>query len=461
MMNTRRFTLPGLHLLRIVAVAIALLLAPTIIGVSGSAWAQCSCSACCGPIKGCAKTCVCTSEKQTKITTDHIVESFKQHREWMVDVFFKDDRKGDMSNFHTVPGMLAALQVMTSQLTASTVNQIMIVGAMLDAKHQLETQRLFQQLTAEAHRDYQPSEGLCTVGTMTRSLASSERRGELTQIALANRMNERQLLSGDILSGVDTESDFWSRLKQFRMVFCNPKDNGNGLHNLCKGGGSDKKRFNRDIDFTATVDMPLTLEIDYNLADKTADEENIFALSAHLYAHDQLPAVLQGELVDQNGNPAEGALKLMNLRSLAAKRSVAQNSFAAVVGQRAQGSPEAAPFLYSALKEMSNEGISDDEIKKYLGDKPSYYAQMEMLTKKVYQHPAFYTDLYDKKTNVLRKEAAMQAVNLMQKRDMYRSLLRSETLFSVILETSLMDLQEKVRNEIDQLDQEGMVEPLQ
>lgn len=452
---------PALHTLRIAGFALALLVLPMAGGGTQPAWAQCSCSSCCGPIKGCASTCKCTSDKQTKITTDHIVESFKQHREWMVNVFFKDDRKGDQSNFHTVPGMLAALQMMTSQMTAAMGAQIMAVGAMLDAKHQMETQRLFQQLTAEAHKDYQPSEGLCAVGTMTRSLAASQRRADLTQVALANRMNERQLLSGDILTRESTESDFWSRIKKFRASFCNPKDNGNGLGNLCKGGGTDKTRFNRDIDFTASVDMPLTLDVDFNQAAKTADEENIFALSANLYAHEPMPPVNLSELVTDNGDPAEGALKVMDVRALAAKRSVAQNSFAAIVGQRAQGNEEVSPFLYSALKEMSNEAISDEEIKKYLGDKPSYFAQMEMLTKKVYQHPGFYTDLYDKSANVLRKEAAMQAVNLMQKRDIYRSLLRSESIFSVILETSLIDAQENIQNEIKRLDQEGALEPLE
>ena len=118
-------------------------------------------------------------------------------------------------------------------------------------------------------------------------------------------------------------------------------------------------------------------------------------------------------------------------------------------------------FLYSALKEMSGDGISDDEVKKYLGDKPSYFAQMEMLSKKIYQHPGFYTDLYDKPANVLRKEAAMQAIDLMQKRDIYRSLLRSEALFSVILETELMKQQRDIENEIDPIRQQGTLEPLE
>ena len=106
------------------------------------------------------------------------------------------------------------------------------------------------------------------------------------------------------------------------------------------------------------------------------------------------------------------------------------------------------------MKEM---GIQDeDEIKAYLGERPSYYAQMEVLTKKLYQNPVFYTELYDKPANVERKTVAMQAIELMQRRDMYRSVLRSEATLSVMLETALAEQdQEKVTNEINRLAEDG------
>lgn len=449
-----------MHRLKYLALIVLTVAALMLALPSSSAWA-CGCGPCCGPIGSCASTCVCTSKKQTTLTMDHITEAFNQHRKWMVDIYFKDDKPGTAER-DTIPGILAALQIMTSQLTAATTDQIFMIGAMLDAKHQLETQRLFQQLTAEAHRDYHPSEELCEVGTMTRSLATSARKADLAQITFANRMNERQLLSGDIVSTNSEESDFWSRLRMFVDTFCNPNDNGKGLKNLCKSGGA-KDRINRDVDYTASVDMPLTLNISFaqDGADKTPDEENIFALSANLYAHEPLPDMNAANLLTGNNEPTDQAYKYMDLRALAAKRSVAQNTLAAVVGMKAQGAPEVSPFLYSALKQMSNEGLEDTEIQKYLGDKPSYYAQMEMLTKKIYQHPGFFTDLYDKPANVMRKEAAMQAVELMQKRDIYRSLLRSEMLFAVILETSLAKQQKTVEAEIERLDQEGKFEQLE
>ena len=111
---------------------------------------------------------------------------------------------------------------------------------------------------------------------------------------------------------------------------------------------------------------------------------------------------------------------------------------------KAQGEEEVQPYMKAMLAEM---GIEPNDIDNILGERPSYYAQMEFLTKKLYQYPAFYSNLYDKPANVDRKHIAMQAIALMQKRDMYRSIIRSEMSQSILLETSLRDLEDKYINE--------------
>jgi hypothetical protein len=47
---------------------------------------------------------------------------------------------------------------MTEQLSAVAMQQMEIIGTFLDAKQQLETQRLFQEMAAQAQKDYTPSE---------------------------------------------------------------------------------------------------------------------------------------------------------------------------------------------------------------------------------------------------------------------------------------------------------------
>ena len=400
----------------------------------------------------CSAGCVKTSEQQKKITIDFITEEFRFQREWMVKEFFQN---------HILP----ALMLFAEQISAMAMNQVVSFGMFLDAKHQLETQRLFQQMMAQAHKDYHPSEGMCTFGTISRSLAASDRNVDLSAMGFSNRVLQRELLSGAALGGGGQTSDYLSRVRQFRELYCNQADNSRGLKLFCPEPSKDPGRRNNDINFTSVLDTPLTLQLDLTSEGDTdhsknkhdskvsVDEEDVFALAANLYAHNVAPTVPPTFLSDENGKiNAPGVNHYMDIRAIAAKRSVARNSFASIAAMKSQGEKEVQPYLYAIMKEM---GLSEEEIPKYLGERPSYYAQMEILTKKLYQNPMFYTELYDKPANVDRKLVSMQAIDLMQRRDIYRSMLRSEAILSVMLETALGEQQEKVTNEINRLDPNG------
>lgn len=381
---------------------------------------------------------------------DFTHQEFIKHRKWIIETYWLE---------HILP----ALMLMAEQLSVAGIQQVEMIGTLLDAKHQLETQRLMQQLTAQAHKDYQPSEGMCTFGTTTKSLAQSNRKSDLVQTGLSARMMQRQLLSGDVTSVHGKYSDMRSRVKQFITTYCDKADNANGLEKLCEGSTTEAARRNIDVDFTRNIESRLTLEVDLTpptkadgtpedagsaaetAANPTKDEEDLFALAANLYSNDVVDPIKPEQLGAPDKRVRIGAAGLyLDLRSVYAKRSVAQNSFAALTAMRSEGDTGSAPYTKALMKEL---GISDTaEIEKILGKKPSYFAQMEVLTKKIYQNPTFYTELYDKPVNVERKGAAIQAIGLMQDRDLYNSLLRSEAVLSVLLETMLMKEQEKVEN---------------
>ncbi len=365
---------------------------------------------------------------------NHINQEFIQHRTWFLSVFWRDN-------------ILPALMLMAEQLTATGIMQIEMIGTLLDAKHQLETQRLFQELTARAHKDYQPSEGMCQIGTASRSLAASERLSNLTQMGLTQRLLQRQTLSGDNIGVEGNNSDMASRLDRFVSTYCSPADNTNQLGTLCPAVPSSPRQ-NIDIDYTRNIESRLTLDVDFTEgnASPTPDEQDVFALSSNLFSHNIAPITINpDDLGDGRGNIRQGNVeKLMNWRAVIAKRSVAQNSFAAITAQRASGDAASAPYTKALIREL---GVTDEaEINAFLGVNPSYFAQMEVLTKKIYQNPAFYTELYDKPANVERKGAALQAISLMQDRDLYNSLIRSEAVLSVLLETMVEKEQEKVVN---------------
>lgn len=389
----------------------------------------------------CCSSCILIHAHYDAVRS-HVTSEFSRHRAWFIATFWYEN-------------ILPALMLMAEQLTVTGVHQIEIIGTFLDAKHQLETQRLFQELSARAHKDYQPSEGMCTFGTGVRWLNSSERLANLNQLTIAQRMMQRQTLAGDNLATESVQSDIRSRLQHFIDNYCDVSDNANGLDRLCEGSAPDAARRNIDVDYTRNIESRLTLNFDVtpNAAEVTPDEEDVFALSANLFAHNLAPRIMP-ELM---GN-GQGLVRLsvmeryMDLRAIYAKRSVAQNSFAALAAMRSRGHPFGAPFLKAIMLDL---GVSPDDIYLYLGNNPSYFAQMEVLTKKLYQSPNFYTELYDKPANVERKGAALQAIGLMQDRDIFNSLIRSEAVLSVLLETMLEKEQEKVTNAYRAMEKAG------
>ena len=416
------------------------------------------CPGCPAHVGTCYKFCKCVSDAETGKPSDplttmgHITDEFNKQRKWIVEKFFKDDKEKD----HV--GLLGAMQLMTSQLVTIGMWQVNVIGTFFDAKHQLETQQIFQHMTAMAHKDYHPSEELCNVGSSSKSLYASSRNTDLTAAAISKRSVDRQLMGKGTLGVTGGDSDKASRLMQFKTKYCNKKDNSGELDLLCKNAGNDPKLFNRDVSYTSTIDSPLTLKLDFSDKDteNSEDEQAFFAMTANLFAHDLFPPISANALEDDKGETKfEAAKDYMDARALIAKRSVASNSIAAIAALKSAGEKEVKPFIYALMKELSGDKMSDTDIKEYLGENPSYYAQMEVLAKKLYQTPNFYSGLYDKPANVMRQDVALQAATLMQKRDLYRSYLRSEMILAVMLDVALDEEMKLKENEADKSRQEG------
>ena len=358
---------------------------------------------------------------------------------------FTPPARSGVGNLDTLSETLKAIWVgafmhMTSQLSTLMVQQVQAVGTFFDAKHQLETQRLMQQKFAEANKDYHPSKQMCEVGTFVRNLADSEKRADLTKTTMAQSMLTRALVSGDNKTSILTGDDD-TRLRSYMERFCNTEDNIADNKELC-GSSAPAKQINADINFTQTVDAPLTLDVNLLDNNSTFQETTLFTFLDYIFMHDTFPWV-NGSKVMKN----QFIGPYQEMRSLVAMRSVAQNSFAQIIGQKTQGPDVAensvAPFLKSLMKEM---GMEPDDIEERIGKHPSYYAQMEILTKKIYQHPEFIANLYDKPANVKRIRAAMTAIKLMQDRDIHEALLRREMLMSMLLELKLRQQQQDLNN---------------
>lgn len=340
----------------------------------------------------------------------------------------------------------SSLKHMADQLSATALYQTHIVGTFFDAKAQSETQRSLQTLRARAHKDYHPSEGMCRIGSAAKSLAASEHKGEITALVLRKRTQDRTLGNVSALSALGVESDEFGRIQQFKAIYCNPQDHNGQLTTLCTSPSpvseEDASRFNNDIDFTRVLGAPWTVNIDFTDTQTHPDEIDIFALGTQLYNQ---PLRGISSAIKSSGKEDLAPVKsFMKARSLLAKHSVAESSFYALAAQKGAGFEGSRDFLFHIMDEL---GVTDEaNINTLLGEKPSYYAQMEVLTKTLYQNPQFYTNLYDKPANVQRKKVALQAIGLMQKFDLLKSQLRSEMNTAVLLELALIKEQDMLEN---------------
>ncbi len=356
---------------------------------------------------------------------------------------------GSMKTTQIVDNYVRALMMMTEQLTAVMGSMMLHVGAMIDAKFQLETQRELQRLVAEAHKDYHPSETMCEFGSMVRSLSSSEEKAYVEKATISSILMDTYIGAEHNASSESNQSDFDSRADLYRTVFCDTRDNNNGLLFMCDhdqrwetpgAGGPDQSRINRDINFFETVDWPLTMDIDLTnthtggvpVRPPEIDEVNTLALGRNLYWPQPLPPFVPETLKNK-------FFQYQDLRHIYAVMGVAHTTYAAILGMKSKEHPTLFDWGgYSYMQAMMrNFGLDDSTIRGYMGSYSSYFAQMEVLTKKLYQHPDFYTNLYDKPANVTRIGVTLDAISMMQMRDMYDSLQRREMMNSLLLEEAL------------------------
>jgi hypothetical protein len=353
---------------------------------------------------------------------------------------------------------IAALMMMAEQLTTVMMHQVFVVGSFFDAKHQMELNRYFQEKTADAHAQYHPSLQLCSFGTTVRSLSASERRAAANARIFNEAMMDRHSLSVDTLASTGPQADKDSRLAKFKETYCNPSANSGEMVFFCgidndgdadveAPGGGPPDRVDKDIDFMRTLGRQYTVDVDFTDGTISPDEEDIFALSQNLFSHDVMTAVPTSVLEKEQGKDT-----YQDVRSLHAMRSVAQQSFSNLVGMKSHGSNDATNLVGDYMQNiMLDLGIPTAEIDEFLGNNPSYFAQMEVLTRKMYQHPTFFVNLYQKPDNVRRTGVAIQALELMHDRDRFEAALRREMLISMILETQLREKQEEVSNRLSKV----------
>lgn len=426
-------------------------------------------------------------------TKDEFDDDLGAYEDWLVEVFLAGQ-------------VVPAMADMATQMGAVAMQYTQIIGSFLDAQIQMDTQRLFRKLQYDAHKDYRPSEDFCWFGTNVASLSATDVKSKYNALALSQISMARQLGSVSTAGANYSDLDYDARWRQFVKTHCDRRDNNRqpdgagavspattGLELACDHSGSGGSitvgaetynRINRDIDYTRLIEEPRALDVDFTNAtlntahpiitasagvyDQPGDEEDVIAMSKNLYGSN----VLSRKLSRADLKKPDAQKLYLALRSVAAKRSVAQSSYNAIVGLKSVGSsyelsntglglhPSGDPvvmlqqktlrFMASIVDQLlpaDPAGIGNN-IFDIIGYSPSYYSQLEVLAKRIYQNPDFYANLYDTPANVSRKKVAMRAVELMVDREIYESQLRKEMSVSVLLATKLKQMHRNANKQL-------------
>ncbi len=342
------------------------------------------------------------------------------------------------------PLIVAKFAEVAGRISSYEIGKSSLSNNAREGQSNIKSIQSFQKKSATAILNSQASEQVCRIASVAQSLGASDLYARSIQMNMMDYVRDRQLLRENMNAGYRTSrtvraegagdmgpaSDLAGRWNQFQNVFCDPDNTALKDAGVCLNTVAD--RANRDIDFTKTVgnNRQLDIKIAPNAAQITKDSENIMALGNNLYAS----RLARG---DVSGDGASE--RLMKQRSLYALRNAVTNSYAAFVAERASGTAKAAESIKALITELGGDPA-------IIGDRPSYETQMDALSRKLYQTPEFYKNVMEGDTNIKRQQVALQSIELMNKRDIYESLERSEMLTALWLEIKLRKKQDAIVN---------------
>ncbi|PZP57315.1 MAG: hypothetical protein DI586_00605 [Micavibrio aeruginosavorus] len=323
------------------------------------------------------------------------------------------------------------LQSVEAQIKQGLIRQMTSLGSFLQAQENNRSVASVQVAQAQAAQNYLSSEALCRFGTLSQNLAADDISTRTAQSYLATGSMQRELGTRGASAQSGAQSDLNMRMEEVIKETCGDEP---GLTLMCGtnpqrrfAGVARDKRMNTDINFTRTIDAVPTIDASFGEDEPVPDQQSVALLGYNLYGHKQMSGRLNG----RQKETSKGENTNTVIRSVAGARGVAQNSYAIIAGMKSKGSNKGKQYFDALLGQL---GLGSSGLPYAIGDQPSYSAQMEVLTKKLYQTPLFYANLMEGKTNVARQSGAMEGIEVMQDRDIYNSMRRSEMLLAILVQ---------------------------
>ncbi|MCB1558715.1 MAG: hypothetical protein KDJ50_07345 [Alphaproteobacteria bacterium] len=337
-----------------------------------------------------------------------------------------------MANFEAT--WVGGYKKLTDEVRAAIVGRAMMIGAFIDGRSELASLSVIQRLNAGSIKNYHVSDQICRFGTLSRSIAETQERADANKLVFSKLFLDRNAQQKNLLYTEATMA-LNNILDDFKSKYCMDTDANGGLEGYCNSIMANPDEFyGKDIDYTRVFDTPLTLNVDFTDNSLTNDEQAVMALFHNISYMSPNYGTEDGKQIVKPDKSDD----LQNMHQMNAVRQLVANTFANQVALKAKGNNKSATYMHNVIKGL---GLSDADAKKLIGENPSYNAQMEVLTKKIYQDPEFYVNLYDTPQNVDRQKVAMLAIQLMQERDLLETYRRKEMLLSELLEMKLRQKQ--------------------
>ena len=378
-----------------------------------------------------AEACFCvacdcaTASSLHEATIENINNYIEQRFEWLVETFINETLVEDI--------WWPALRKFAEQVTISSQKATLEIGSTLsDARQTHAALLLIQEKKVDAAEEVQPDEETCKYASMAQSFAASDAKTKNARNLFTQQGINRSMGMAGGMAASGPDEDRLARFQAASSRYIDALEMGGALS--AYSTIPDDTRISADITLS-TLTGKGTLDIDKSSPVITNDAEDIYALKTNLYNSRTLTRLTPNDLVNYGTYD-----DFDDMQGLAAMQAIAEYSFDAIAALKVNGDSTSGSVMRAVLSEMQMTPQGIDHLIG-AGDTPSYLQQLRVLSKTIQSAPDSHIKQVSGSTEIMRQLAIKEAIELMVKFEIYKSLQRSTTITASLHELERRDLQ--------------------
>lgn len=309
-----------------------------------------------------------------------------------------------------------AMQDMTQELSSSRSTQSMSLGAFMDSRSQVRTQKELHLKEIEARRTYQPSEQACIIDSINPDYGYSLKVAKAIQNGYEYDYTEYLTNVQGSLSENGPEGDLRQKWEDYSEKFCDPEANRN-FAGCAAAVPNPNPNANLDISVSKTFFGAETVDL------SDAD----IRLGAETLIRNIIGYIPKDPISIENMDEVVGRQAVLEHRSDLAKYNAVASVYTEILGERAPLGHNAAEVR--ALRDAVGNTTG-------LSNSPSKHEIRQAIVEHLWD-PQYYRDLADGPNTSLQKQVHLQAYSLMMLDDLIGKTEKIALLYSIQLGNKL------------------------